>query len=447
MQYSLCPAHSVIALTVRRTATADTGHGMAVRTQCRAVSHWRWRASVSLLLFCLGGATATRGAEIGPDALTFAGFGTFGMVYHDETGLEYRRSITQRHGASAGEIDLATDSLFGLQVTGALRPDLQIVVQGITRLNADGNWNPQLALGFLRYAPDAAVLLRAGRIGYDTYLLAESPAVGYSYLPIRPAPEFFGLFATDNLDGADATYTHPAGNGMVRARVFAGYSSGEQASADGVRTSTDSRVFGGMLDYSYHEWLVRLGAIGIHVVGAPDLSGLAAALRATGTPEAIALADELNSTNRSIRAVQFAVAYDGHPIQGQLMLTRLNSDMPVGPKLNSGVATIGYRYRHATPFLSFAIAKSFANIQSTGLPDVPPFDALNAAAHTVQTAGQTTQRTLSAGVRYDLTPHVDLKLQVDHVQSGETNLVFDRAVAPRDQAHMTLFGLAVDFVF
>jgi hypothetical protein len=130
-----------------------------------------------------------------------------------------------------------------------------------------------------------------------------------------------------------------------------------------------------------------------------------------------------------------------------MLLTRADSNFTLGPKLNSAVATVGFHRDRATPFLSIASVKTFANVRTTGLSGVPAFDALSAAAEAVQKSAQSTQRTLSAGVRCDLTPHMDLKFQVDHVWSRESIFVFDRSEPPHERAQLTLFGLAFDFIF
>jgi hypothetical protein len=407
---------------------------------------WSVGRACGVLSWCLV-AGVSRGEDIIAKTVTFQGFGTAAVAYHDEPGLEYRRSTSQGRGAGAGEIDLETDSALGLQASLAPRDDLQLVLQGVTQQNADGAWRPHVARAFLRYSPSANVLLRAGRIGYDSYLLAESPAVGYSYLPIRPAPEFFGLFATDDVDGADVAVTRRAGAGIARARVFVGNTSGDQVYQFGSVAPTSSDVLGGQLDYGVHEWLVRLGAIGVRVRRTPDLSSLANALRATGFEESINLAEKIEKSGETIRAYQLAVAYDGRPLQGQLMLTRVDSDMIAAPRVNSGIAVLGYRHRRITPYVSFAAVKSFAAIHSTGLPEEPWFEPLNAAVRNAQTAAQTTQRTQSAGVRYDVTSRLDLKFQVDRVELRDTNLIFDHLGLPRDRARMTLFGVSADFLF
>ncbi len=141
----------------------------------------------------------------------------------------------RREGAESGELDFGTDSIAGLQIDAALNSKFDVVVQGVTRQRADGDWTPRLSQGFLRFSPDDSLVLRAGRIGYDIYLLAESRQVGYSYLAVRPSPEFYGQITNDDIDGLDVAYTRRIGRGLFKARVFGGAGSGELAFADGTQ--------------------------------------------------------------------------------------------------------------------------------------------------------------------------------------------------------------------
>jgi hypothetical protein len=86
-------------------------------------------------------------------------------------------------------------------------------------------------------------------------------------------------------------------------------------------------------------------------------------------------------------------------------------------------------------------------MQTTGLPDIPELTPLIDAVASMQSSVRTTQRTTSVGVRFDLSPHVDLKFQLDRAKLDDTALVFDRRPAPHGDADMTIATLAVDFVF
>lgn len=377
---------------------------------------------------------------------TLGAFGTLGAVYQNASGLAYRRNISQGHGARAGQLDLGTDSLLGLQVAGRITSDLDAQVQTIVRRDSEGVWRPELARAFARYQPSQSVMVRAGRIGLGVYLLADALDVGYSYLTIRPPVEVYGQLASDELDGADVTFSRRLGEGVGRIRVLGGRLPFEIALANGTVTTIDNaKIFGATADYLYGNWQTRAALLEIHVPGGSD--PVASALAQTGFPQAVALAGELSRSPQNSYGAEVGTTYDGDPLQAALVLVHLNSDYLSGPKFNSAFALLGYRLAQLTPYAAFAMTDSFATTEPSGLPPLPMLEPLIAAAQEDQIALQTTQRDFSLGVRYDFAPHVDVKAQIDRVWLHQSGLIFDYAVPPPGQTSLTVFGLALDFAF
>jgi hypothetical protein len=401
------------------------------------------RAVVVLLLVL----PAAHAEELGAKSFTLRGFGTVGVTTHDTDGIEFRRNVGQGQGAAAGDIELYTDSIAGVQFNATLNSKLDVVVQGVSRMHADGGWGAELSQGFVRYSPDESLVLRAGRIGYDIYLLAESRQVGYSYLPLRPSPDFYGLIANDEVDGLDIAYTRRLGHGLVRARLFGGASYGELAFSDGTHVDSDSDAYGASFDYLYRGWTARVALVRFKYDTGADLAQLVAGLRMTGVPESLAIADELDHAKLATLGFQFGVAYDDGPLQAQLLYGVADSDSIAGPDFNNIYALFGYRVRDFTPFASFARSDNRETIRSTGLPDFPMFAPLNGAVYGIQSRLRSEQHTASLGVRYDFTSHFDLKLQVDRVSVRDSSLIFDRRSPAGGRAEMTVFAAAIDFVF
>src|SRR6185437_12551051 len=259
-------------------------------------------------------ATAAHADDLSGSRFTLGAFGTLGAVYQNARGLAYRRNISQGHGARAGELDLGTDSLLGLQVTGDITSDLDAQVQGIVRRNSEGVWRPELARAFARYQPSQAVMVRAGRIGLGVFLLADALDVGYSYLTIRPPVEVYGMLASDEFDGADATFSRRLGDGVGRIRVLGGRLPFETALADGSVTTVDNaRIFGITADYLYENWQTRAALLDIHVPGGSD--PVAAALARTGFPQAVALAGNLDRSPDNSYGAEIGATYDGDPLE------------------------------------------------------------------------------------------------------------------------------------
>lgn len=396
----------------------------------------------------LAASCAAAAMDVGGRRVTLGGFGTIGALYHDAEGIEYRRSASQPRGAQAGEVDFATDTLGGVQLNAHWNPEIDAVIQAVTRLTADDDWQPQLTRAFVRYNPTETLTLRAGRIGWEIYPRADSRDVGYSQLTIRPSVEVFGISPMEHFDGAELGLKHPLGKALIAAKVYGGYTEGKLARSDGSVTKVaDSKLWGAHVEYQRGPWVVRLGS-GVFEQGISyPLGGLAAGLQATGVPQAVTLGEEFARDGRKSYFYVGGLAYDEGPLQARLFGAHVHPEHIVSPDINVGQLIAGYRIGTLTPYASYSFVENTSSTPGTGLPDTPEYAALNAGVSMALAGGQYNQSSASLGLRYDFMPRLALKVQVDHVWLDGSRLVFDRRPDPADDAEMTLLGVALDFVF
>jgi len=402
--------------------------------------------SASILAICCI-SLCVDAAEPGERRLFLGGFGTIGAIYHDTEGIEYRRHQGQPRGAEANEVDFATDSLAGVQLNAAWNEELEAVAQLLTRLDSDNTWRPRVTRGFLRYRPIEETIFRAGRIGYELLPLTDSRDIGYSYLTIRPPVELLGLLPHDEFDGADVVLTHPLGAGIGRMKLYGGLTSGRLVFSEGSVDLRDSKIWGGHVEYLSGAWVTRLGHGYFLSPDPPAADPLADALRQTGSAQAIALADELAEDERRVQFSVFGLSYEEDALHARLVLARTSADHITGPKTRSGFVVVGYGIGTLTPYIAVSAIKGYDSPRSTGLPDTPSTAPLNAAAMAAQSNTQTHQATYSLGIRYDVAPKMDIKLQVDRVLLHSPNTTLDRNTPPRRETDMTVLGVAFDFIF
>lgn len=412
-------------------------------TQIPAVAR---RVALAAALLLLG--LSASAAEPGERRLTLGGFGTLGLLYHDDEGLEYRRSEAQPAGAEAGKLDLATDSLAGLQLNAAWSRQLEFVAQAVTRRSADNDWSPEVTRGFVRYDPASWLRLEGGRIGWDIFPRADSRNIGYSLLTIRPAVEVFGFIPTDFFDGGQVALMQPVGTTLAGLKFYGGNANGKFVDKDGSTNDLNgSKLWGGHLDGTVGDWALRLGA-GVFELGQyPDLDALIAGLRQTGDPQATALAEDFARKDRTVVFLTAGAAYDGARTEVRIFVGHTQTDGYAAPNLDGALVIAGYHLGRFTPYASWAVAHNRDDIRPTGLPDTPPFAALNAGAYAVQAASRYDQSGAALGVRYDVMPRVALKVQLDHAWIRGSAMEFDRRADPGSDTEMTLVGVALDFVF
>jgi hypothetical protein len=403
-----------------------------------------WRVACAVMLLA---SVRLAHAEVHGERVTLRGFGTLAVTTHDAEGIEYRRHVGQSRGISANDPGIETDSIAGLQLNAKLSSHFDLVVQGVTRMDVKGDWTPRMTQAFLRYSPDESLVFRGGRFGFDIYLLSESRQVGYSYVAVRPSQDFYGLVTNDEVDGLDISWTARLGRGLVRTRVFGGHGSDATALADGTYWEGRSDVVGLTIDYSFRALTARAALLEVEYGDNPDLAGLGEALVGTGAPRAVVIGRQLVGSEQSSRGLQLGMAYDDGPLQAQLLYGHILSDSISGPAVRAWLGQVGYRVKSWTPFISHSRTRDRDPIRTTDLPDIPELQPLNYTVQLLQENMRATQRTTSVGVRWDISPGWDFKVQADFAHIDDSVLNFDRRLGASGPVDMTVLTAGVDFVF
>jgi len=368
-----------------------------------------WFPSVVLAEFSLGNET-----------LFLNGFGTLGGPYNFDDRAGFIRDISQPKGARGDGVDWSIDSRLGLQGTWKPREDFESTLQLVSKYRYDGSYRPEITWAFLKYAISPNVQIRAGRLGADLYLQADSRDIGYAYLWVRPPVDYFGRLFASYLDGVDFVAARELGEGMLRGKLYAGQARETLPGDGGSEYSLDgTTVMGGHLEYQHLHWLVRISYGAIRLGDEDPLEPLLSALQSTGIPQASALAQEMSLAEKRFNFFGAGIAYDEGPLQSQLMVSRLSSESLTYPSSTAGYLSVGYRIGQWTPYLVYSRIKSEHPQRTTGLPDISPFDAINAGVSQALLAGQADQETFSLGARYDFARNVDFKLQLDWIHSRD----------------------------
>ena len=376
-------------------------------------------------------------------ALSVRGFGTLGLAHNSNDQAGFIRDVTQPRGPK-GDTRWDLDSRLGLQLDLDIGNNLSATVQGISRYNHAGNFDPELAWGFVKFSPDDSLDLRAGRLGWDIYMLADSRDVGYSYLWARPPVEYYGPLQFSKINGADLVLRHSLGNGVLWGKLFAGQATGK-LSLD-ARNSVDvagTDLAGGHINYETGPWLARLGYTRLDL--AVDINGPVAPLMdlLAQFPEVF----EAISPEDTYHLYSVGLMFDEGPLQAQLMLGYQKSEPPGVPDANQGYVSVAYRMGQWTPFAT----ASFANALSSALtPELPPGLPLPAGIGDSFSANTTPdQTTLSLGARYDLWENIALKVQYDHVnvRSDGRGYMLWREQDSGWDGRAGVFTATLDFVF
>ncbi|MEO8755572.1 MAG: hypothetical protein ABI624_23150 [Casimicrobiaceae bacterium] len=377
--------------------------------------------------------------------LSVSGFGTAGLTHNNTGGAEFLRDILQPRGVADGW-SANVDSRFGLQLNARFTPEVEGVLQVVSAYNYAGNYDPEVTWAFVSYSPVPDFKVRGGRLGWDVYMLSDSRDVGYSYLWVRPPVDYYGPLQISHIDGADLVLKREAAGGLASVKLYAGYADQKVPTPPaGFLDLAGSRVLGINLYYQKGDWLVQGGYTSVRIRN--ELSSFApllAGLRATGSPAAATVADDLALAGKTITIVAAGAYYEHGPWQAQFMLNRQNSNSLAAPERDAGYLSLGYRIEEWTPFAVIAGTRSKASQYNTGLPLPNPLDD---AVATALAGAQSRQYTLSLGARYDFMHNADLKFQLDQVRVQDGAAFLFRNPQPGWNGRATVFSVALDFVF
>ncbi|MDX9995341.1 MAG: hypothetical protein RBS28_08435 [Rhodocyclaceae bacterium] len=391
---------------------------------------------LTLAVLCMGSVQAEAGD------FSLRGFGTVGLARSSSDHAEFVRDLSQPLGIKGGEWSGRIDSVLGLQASWRATDDLEFVGQAIARLRYDRSRDPEVMWAFAKWEPDARVSLRAGRIGADFMMLADSRLVGYSYLPARPSADFFGPLFFSHFDGADASLTLPLAGGLVRGKLFAGETREKTSGAPGIWDTSGSPVAGMVLDYLQGPWLFRANYAQIRFSSDINFAPLPFILRnVIGTPQAIAAADALVTKDTKTRFYSLGIVYDDGPLQVQGMLNTIDQETGVFQNSSAGYLLAGYRFGMLTPYAGVSWWKSKFKPFGVGL-GIPDLDRIMAASGSDQT-------TYTLGARWDFHDNMALKLQWDAIRGSPQSLFpYARANGGSGWNGRTdVLSVVMDFVF
>lgn len=371
-------------------------------------------------------------ADVEP-SLTLQGFGTIGAARTSSNDAEFVRDLSQPRGARQSW-DARVDSLLGAQANWRINAQLEAVVQAVSRYRYDRSFAPEISWAYLKYEPSPNVSLRAGRLGTEFFMMADSRLVGYSFLTVRPPGDFFWSLPFYNIDGADAALTLPLGDHLLRGKLFYGISNGNIPLAANQWKLDGSVMMGASLDYQAGPWLFRASYAKLrfkHDLPIDDV------LQANLSPPLAAQAAAyLKTGNTRSHYYSLGVIYDSGPWQLQLMLNQTHQESLAFQSSGAGYVLAGYRIASVTPFLgySWASSESRENVLN------PVVAAIMADAHV-------DQKTSILGARWDVARNIALKVQWDAIRGEPTSIFPYRRESAAWSGKMDVFSLTMDFVF
>ncbi len=385
------------------------------------------------------------GEEVGLDlpGISLQGFGTLGMARSDDDNIEFVRDLSQPHGAGkqwSGKVD----SLLGIQANVHFSPSTEGVVQVVSRYHADASFRPELTWAFLRHDFSSDFSLRAGRLGTELYMLGDSRLVGYSNISLRPPPDFYGSLVFSYFDGIDVSATQPLTGGLLKAKLFAGRSPEKSPFyRDILWDLRGSGVAGAYLDYQKGPWQLRVSLGQVRFKREPPIDET---LRVSGDPLSglpyLALVPEMAMTGQRARFGSLGLVFDQGPFNVQFMLNHIKHDSPAYADSKAGYVLAAYRFGAVIPYAG--ISRTFTDNAALPSSFIPVVDAVT---RSLVSQSYIDQHTYTLGGRWDLQKNLAVKAEVDWIRGTPASVSLFKDTLPGWDGKMTVFSLALDFVF
>lgn len=407
--------------------------------------NWKFLSTLLLAGIFAGAANAESGAD--ESSLSLRGFGTVGLARSSSDHAEFVRDLSQPVGIKGGQWSGRIDSILGLQANWQATKDIELVGQVVSRLHYDRSHNPEVMWAFAKWEPDPRLSLRAGRIGADFMMLADSRLVGYSYLPVRPPTDFFGPLFFSHFDGADVSGTLPLGDGLIRGKLFSGATQERAAGKPlGIWDTSGSPVHGLVFDYAIGTWQFRLNMASIRFATDMNTNNLAETMQMAGnlgTPGANAAADTLHTKDTKTRFLSLGIVYEKGPLQVQAMLNRIRHETAMYQNSEAGYLLAGYRLGSLTPFVGVSRWRSHTR---TGLPIIQNL-SLQTLYEMFLAGSHANQRTYSLGTRWDMHSNLALKFQWDSVRASPDASFSFADVDTAWNGKTNVLSVTLDFIF
>jgi hypothetical protein len=418
---------------------------------------------------CAAGSAAWADSASGT-GLRLNGFGTLGVAQtFPGTDWAYQRELSQPSPGNPRGLRADLDSRLGLQANWAMSRQWEAVAQVVLKPMAhEADTQESLAWAFVAFHPTPEWTLRAGRTSPDLFLLADYRNVGFAYPWMRPSVEFYGWMPVFALDGADVARQWTTGGGVQwQAKLFSGRSRATWASRhdDGdtkviIDSLTGATLRAELQGVTVKATLARARSRPVNEGPVAQLWQLLDQVAQVPVPslagEAVALRDSFPLGAWVTNYGALGLAWDGNDWQWQAEIAKVTGNFASS---NSSHAYVSGTYRSGKLSWFGMVGRVKPDHEPLPVPNWAPTLAplvgpVNAAiaqgggmtASTSYNLGRNDQGSVSVGVRWDLTPQMALKLQLDDVAVhayGGGLWSYDTA----DPLHVRVVSGGLDFVF
>ena len=361
----------------------------------------------------------------------FSGFANVGFTYADSEQIEFRTSLINvaREG-----LTWQSDTVVGLQMNTRLDNKLDFVGQVILQDRNDDALSNVLELAFLRYQINRNWSTKLGRFSTNSYLLTDYRYVRHAQYWARPPLEMYSPTGVlGNMNGLQVNYSKDYQYGILKLSWSYGNSYFRNDQAEGnLRTKFDDlNAFS--VEMNTNRWRVQANylsatLVDFEIAGADDISALQQTLPPAFIPIALAIQSRIVPENSQVDYTTIGSHYQGDNLEFITEIADLKSEWALSQSNRTAYASIAYNLDKFTPFItvSGALRDEFPEIVDFGelQASLPPemfqqVVLLTSESNELLRGASIDQRSISMGLRWDVSMNWSIKFQVDHNRISE----------------------------
>ncbi len=419
------------------------------------------RTLIALSLLALPGAPSNaRAGEISPFRLS--GYGTLACTADDRNDVAPIRDFSQKpdDGHKTDNATWKLDSRLGLQAHYRLSDEVDFLLQGVLRDQVKIDMRNSIELAYAAYKPRADLELRAGRLGYDAFLMSDTRNIGYANLWVRPPTEFYAWIPIFSVDGLDATFRIDTRSAQWRIKAQYGSSYATFPMGEVEYDVETNNLFSLTVERQSGPFRIKAGYSRLSLENeadafAPLFGGLDAFAAATRNAfpemasEAEFISRNLSFKNNRIEYLSLGAVFDNGDWVAQAEVAHSSSDSDAVAHGNMAYFSLGRRIGDWTPYFLFSF------IHPTEKPYSPETNwdlvgqgAFQDQAVYLMNSMRAEQRTFSLGIRWDFHNQAALKFQWDHSRVKPYYGLWFRSLDASERAgSINMWTLGLEFMF
>lgn len=412
----------------------------------------RWLIACTYMLLNFQQSQAVQVSE----NLNFSGFGTLGLTKTSDADYGYRNGLST-DAPVYDEWDLSSRSLVGFQLNYRFTDRWSSVLQMVHQKQNDNDLNRNVRMASINYQIDPEWQIRVGRFSPKVFTLTDSRPGGYGYLWTVPPVEFYGELDLKSYDGVEVNYTHQLDEMILRTSFGVGKTSMPVTYSEKLLNLEFSPTIVLNQDIEWRSFIFRgsVSAVRNKNQWVPELIQGWDQVSDMFPIDAQNALNRLDTKDSTFWLYSLGATYDDGDWLIQSEVSRFVTTNDIAVPTVSAYLSVGHRFGAFTPYFLLSqihsSTKEFTTTSDYQLAQQDPFigSQLTQLAYTTNLAQTSmSQRSIGAGIRWDLSEHFALKFQWDRkfVEKNATSLWWRASQSTSDKT-IDVFMINLDYVF